>query len=156
RTWSLLGGREIEALVHLPQTNDAEFVASMRVLTGLIVPALFTDANLLALLVCRMVNLGMVRGTTEASCYAYVWLGVLAGPRFGNYAAGFRFGQLGYDLAEQRDFERFRAATWMSFGVLIVPWTRHVRIAGELIRRALAAASAVGDLTTVAYCGEDL
>ena len=29
-------------------------------------------------------------------------LAMIAGPRFGDYQAGFRFGQLGYDLVEQR------------------------------------------------------
>ena len=50
---------------------------------------------------------------------------MIAGPRFGNYKAGFRFGRLGYDLVERRGLERFQARTYMSFGVFIIPWTKH-------------------------------
>ena len=59
RTWSLIGCREIEDLASLPQTLDAEVVATMGVLGRGLSPALFTDANLLSVLVCRMTNLGL-------------------------------------------------------------------------------------------------
>ena len=42
------------------------------------------------------------------------WLSI-AGPRFGDYKAGFRFGQLGYDLVEQRGLKRFQARIYMNF-----------------------------------------
>ena len=42
----------------------------------------------LALVVCRMVNLSLEHGNTDASCQAFVWLGMIAGPLFGNYKAG--------------------------------------------------------------------
>ena len=45
-------------------------------------------------------------------------LGMVAGPRFGDYQAGFRFGQLGYDLVEQRGLKRFQAGTYLNFGNL--------------------------------------
>jgi PAS domain S-box-containing protein len=156
RMWSLLGRREIESLMDLPVMSNAEFVASLDVLTKALDPALFTDANLFSLFICRMVNLSLEHGNTDASCYAYVHLGTVAGPRFGNYQAGFRFGRLGYDLVERPGLERFRARTYSCFGVYIIPWTQHLRAAQALIRRALDAASAVGDLTYVAYSRHDL
>ena len=42
-------------------------------------------------------------------------LSMVAGPRFGNYQAGFRFGKLGYDLVEKRGLHRYQARTYMSF-----------------------------------------
>ena len=65
-------------------------------------PALFTDANLLSLVICRMVNLSLEHGNSDGSCFAYVCLGMIAGPHFGDYKAGFRFGRLGYELVEKR------------------------------------------------------
>src|SRR5215471_20034032 len=140
----------------LPLMSSPEFAASLDVLTKALDPALFTDANLFSLFICRMVNLSLEHGNTDASCYAYVHVGTIAGPRFGNYQAGFRFGRLGHDLVERRGLERFRARTYSCFGVYIIPWTQHLRTGQALIRRAFDAASAVGDLTYVAYSRHDL
>jgi predicted ATPase len=90
--------------------------------------------------ICRAVNLGLEGGNCDGSCFAYVVLGLLAGPYFGDYQAGFRFGRLGYDLVEQRGLKRFQARTYCNFGNIVTPWTRHVRTGRDLVRRAFEAA----------------
>ena len=110
-----------------------------------------------ALVICRAVNLSLERGNCDASCFAYVWLAMVAGPRFGDYrTAVYRFGRLGYDLVEQRGLTRFQARTYMDFGNVVLPWTRHVRAGRDLVRRAFEAANKIGDLTYAAYCGNQL
>jgi len=64
-------------------------LATLDVLTKLGPPAWHTDANLLSLVICRAVNLSLEGGNCDGSCFAYVVLGLLAGPRFGDYQAGF-------------------------------------------------------------------
>ena len=71
RTWSLLGPREIEELVDLPLMREPESVATLDVLTGGLTAAVFTDAHLMSLIICRMV-VGLEHGNTDASCHAYV------------------------------------------------------------------------------------
>ncbi len=61
--------------------------------------------------ICLAVNLSLERGNSDGSCYHYVSLGYIAGPRFGDYAAGFRFGRLGCQLVEERELKRFQART---------------------------------------------
>ena len=51
-------------------------------LIEIVMPAMFTDENLHALVVCRMVNLSLEHGNSDASCFAYVSLGMLAGAAF--------------------------------------------------------------------------
>jgi PAS domain S-box-containing protein len=152
RVWSTLGERPIEALVELPLMSDPTSLATLDVLTKLAVPAWYTDANLLSLVICRAVNLSLEGGNCDASCFAYVTLGLLAGPHFGDYQAGFRFGRLGYDLVEQRGLKRFQARTYMNFGNVVLPWTRHVRAGRDVVRRAFEAANQTGDLVFAAYC----
>jgi PAS domain S-box-containing protein len=156
RTWSLLRDREIEALLDLPLMTDPACAGTLDVLERSLKTALYTDANLLTLLVCGMAKISLKHGHTGASCDGYIWLGMIAGSRFGDYETGFRLGRLGYDLVEKRGLERFKAHTYLSFAVLIVPWTKHVRTGQELIRRAFNAANAIGDLTTAASCGVDV
>jgi predicted ATPase/signal transduction histidine kinase len=149
--WSLLGNRQIEELVDLPLMTNPDVLDVLDVLTGVGSPALFMDTRFLALVICRMVSLSLEHGNSDGSCYAYVWLGILAGPHFGNYQAGFGFGKLGYDLVEKRGLRRYQARTYLSFGTLITPWTRHVKTARELQRRCFNAANRIGDLTYAAY-----
>ena len=99
--WSLLGNRQIEELVDLPLITNPDVLDVLDVFTEIVTPALLTDAGFLALVICRMVSLSLEHGNSDGSCYAYVWLGMLAGSHFGNYQAGFRFGKLGYDLVER-------------------------------------------------------
>ena len=156
RIWSQLGSRTIEALIELPLMNDPAPLATMDVLTKLIVPASLTDANLLALATCRTVNLSLERGNCDASCAAYTFLGIVSGPRFGAYQEAYRFGRLGYDLVEGGGLTRFQARVYMDFGNVVLPWTRHVRAGRDLVRRAFEAANKIGDLTYAAYCGNQL
>jgi predicted ATPase/signal transduction histidine kinase len=151
RIWSLLGSRTIEELIELPLMGDPTTLATLDVLTKVVSAAYFTDENLSSLIICHMVNLSLEHGNSDGSCFAYVWLAVIAGPRFGNYKDGFRFGRLGYELVEQRGLKRFQARTYMCFGNMVMPWTTHVQAGRDLVRRAFDAANEIGDLTFAAY-----
>jgi PAS domain S-box-containing protein len=156
RIWSLLGSRTIEDLIELPLMSDPAILATLDVLTKLGPPSLHTDANLFSLVICRAVNLSLEGGNCDGSCFAYVRLGMVAGPRFGDYQAGFRFGQLGHDLVEQHGLKRFEARTYMCLGAFVLPWTRHIRTGRDLLHRAFQIANKVGDLIYAAYCGDHL
>jgi PAS domain S-box-containing protein len=150
RIWSLLGDRTIEDLIDLPLMEDAASLATVEVLSKLFVPAYFTDANLASLTICRAVGLGLEQGNCDASCVSYVMLARIAGPRFGDYQAGFRFGQLGYDLVERRGLKRFEARTYLCFALYVVPWMKHVRAGLDLQRCVFEAANRIGGLMTAA------
>jgi PAS domain S-box-containing protein len=157
RVWSQLADRTIESLIELPLMSDPASLATLDVLAKIGVPAFYTDANLLGLITCRAVNLSLERGNCDASCSAYVWLSMIAGPIFGDYRiAVYRFGQLGYDLVEGRGLTRFQARTYMDFGDSVLPWTRHVRAGRDLVRRAFEVANKVGDLTCASHCGNQM
>lgn len=149
--WSLLGSRQIEELVGLPLITNGDVRDLLDVFTEIVTPALFVDDKFLALVICRMISISLEHGNCDGSCFAYVCFSMVAGPRFGNYEAGFRFGQLGYDLVEQRGLRRYQARTHKTFAGLTIPWTRHLKIVGEFERRCFDAANRIGDLTYAAY-----
>src|SRR4030095_1730809 len=151
RIWRQIGSRSIEELVDLPLMADPEWRATMDVLTAVVSSALFTDENLLCLVICRMANLSLEHGNSDGSCFAYVWLGMLLGPLFGDYRAAFRFGKLGLDLVEQRGLRRFEARVYLIFGHRVIPWTQPIRTGESLVRRAFDAANKLRDLTFAAY-----
>jgi PAS domain S-box-containing protein len=151
RIWSLLGSRQIEDLVDLPVMTNPDVLDALDVLTEVVTPAYYYDENLSSLVICHMVNLSLEHGNSDGSCFAYVWFAIIAGPRFGNYKDGFRFGRLGYELVEKRGLKRYEARTYMCFGNIVMPWTKHARSGRDLVRRAFDAANRVGDLTFAAY-----
>jgi PAS domain S-box-containing protein len=152
RIWSQLGSRGIEQLTDMPLASDPDVLDILDVLADVHVPALFCDENLSSLVICRMVNLSLAHGNSDGSCYAYVAFATMAGPRFGEYEAGFRFGQLGYELVERLGLKRFQARTYMFFGDIVLPWTKHIRSGRDLVRRAFNIANDTGDLTHSGFC----
>ena len=154
--WRRIGRGAVEALIDLPHMSNPEWRATLDVLAQVVTPALFTDDNLLCLVLCRMANISLEHGNTGASCFAYVWLGMIVGPHFDDYPTAFRFGQVGFELVEQRGMDRFRARVYMSFGNLVSPWTKHVRNGRPLVRRAFKTANEIGDLTFAAYSCNNL
>ena len=102
RMWQQLGNHPIETLHDLPSMADPVACATMDVLTTLTTPAMFTDQNLRALVVGRMVTLSLEHGNSDASCYAYTAVANVLALFFGDCKAGFRFGQVGLEMVQQR------------------------------------------------------
>jgi PAS domain S-box-containing protein len=155
RIWSQFGERSIEDLIKLPLVSDPASLATFDVLVRLGAPARFTDINLYSLAACRGVNLSLEHGNCDASCVAYIRVGMLAGPSFGDYQAGYRLAQLGYELCERYELTRFQGTTYQIFG-LVAPWTKHVKSGRDLLRRAVTSADQIGDLTIGAYSRSQL
>ena len=156
RIWELLGPRTIEELIDLPLITDPDVLDTLDVFTEIMTPSQLFDEHLNSLVICRLVTLSLEHGNCDASCFAYVWLAMFAGPRFNNYKDGFRFGQLGYDLVEKRGLTRYQARIWMNMGSTVLPWAKHVGSGRELVRRAFDAAYRIGDLTFASYSWDQL
>ena len=142
RIWSQLGGRAIEELIDLPLMSEPgirgrpwmSWTRPCRrhcLRTRICFPWSSAGWSISAWSTATA-----MRPATPTSM-----VGAIAGAHFGDYKAGFRFGQLGYDLVEQRGLKRFKARTYMAFGVYIVSWTRHVAHGPRLIRHAFDAAN---------------
>ncbi|WP_256806254.1 AAA family ATPase [Bradyrhizobium sp. Bra64] len=147
RMWRQIGERPIEALLDLPQMADPVARGTMDVLTVLVSPAWYIDENLRRLIIGRMANLSMEYGNSDASCLAYIVLGTVLGPDFDDYAAGYRFAQLGLDLVELQRLDRFKARVYLGYG----SWTRHVSTGRPWLRRAFDAAQQVGDINYASF-----
>ncbi len=147
RIWSQLGSREIEQVIDLPLMDDPTSIATLDVLTKASAPALFTDINLSALVICRAVSLSIEHGNNDSSCLIYVYVSDIAGHRLGDYKNAFRFAQLGCDLVEKRGLKRVQAATYHTFAAMIMPWMKHPLVCAGVTRQAFETANKIGDLT---------
>ena len=150
RVCALLEGHTTDELIRLPLLHDQASLATLDVLTKLVPPAFYADVNLVCLVVCRTLALGLEHGYSHASAPAYVRLGMIVGLRFGDYEAASRLARIGYELVQQRGLGRFQAEVYMNFGH--TPWLMPVRSGRDLARRAFEAARNAGDLTYAAVC----
>jgi PAS domain S-box-containing protein len=156
RLWGRLAARPIEALIDAPPMTDPVARAAIDVLTSLVTPALYTDENLRCLVIGRMGNLSLEHGGSDASSYAYTAVGNVLGLTFGDYEAGFRFGQLGLDLVERPSGDRLRARVYLAFGNLAKPSPRHAWTGRPIARRAFETALQAGDLTYAGFSCNNL
>ncbi|PLP99578.1 trifunctional serine/threonine-protein kinase/ATP-binding protein/sensor histidine kinase [Cupriavidus pauculus] len=154
--WTSLGERSVEELIDLPLMEDPAALATVEALSKLFAPAVQTDANLTCLTICKAVSLSLAHGNCDASCVLYANMGRVAGRRFGDYQAGYRFGQLGCDLVDRRGLNRFEAKTFLCFSIFVVRWVKPVSMCRDLLRRAFAAANRSGDLSYGAYACNNL
>ena len=123
RFWSLLGNRAIEEVVDLPPMQDPEALATLDVVTSLIVPAMYIGNDLGALSYCRAANLNLERGNSELAPYNYAAMGLLASARFGHHDKGYRLGRMACNLRQRRQLNHVGGRTYFVFAAL-VPWTR--------------------------------
>jgi len=151
--WKNLAGRSIGSLIELPRMRDPEMHAAMNVLSALFVPALATDRNLLRLLFCRMVNVSLKYGTTDASPYGYAWFGLLLGPVFNRYKEAYQFGKLALDLIEKHSFLAWKAKLFYVMEMVLL-WTHPLKTALEHSRAAFRIGVEIGDLTYACYGSE--
>jgi predicted ATPase/two-component sensor histidine kinase len=146
-----LGSRPIETLIDLPYLTDPQWRALLDVLVPAVPASIFMDNNLTALILCKMVNVSLEFGNCDASCFAYAILASIFGPYFGDAAAGFRFGELAFQMIEKPGLGRYRARVSSVVAIRVIPWNRHVRASHALTRRAFNIAQETGDLTFAAY-----
>jgi len=152
RVWRALGNRSIEDLIDLPNMTDPDTKAAMEVLSAAITPAVYTDKNLLCLVLCHMVRLSLEFGIVEASASGFVWFAVvLGGPPFGDYQKAFRFGRLAYVLVEKRRMAGQKGRVLVTFASLVNPWTQHIRSSIDILRLGFEAAVQAGDLAFACY-----
>jgi predicted ATPase/signal transduction histidine kinase/tRNA A-37 threonylcarbamoyl transferase component Bud32 len=150
--WNSLGDRQIESLVDLPTMTDPTMRAALGILAVLYPPALMTDLNLVCLCQCKMVDIALRYGNSDATALGYAYFGLFLGPVFGRSQDGYRFGKLGYDLVEKHGLLAYRAKLNLVFGSCTNYWSRHLRNSLDYLNVAFQTAVETGDLTFGCYC----
>ena len=145
----------IEALISLPRSQDEGIVALSELLAILLLPALFTDENLLALLALTAVELSLHHGITDATASSCVMLAAVLVGRFGRYEEGAAFGRLGRAIVDARGLSAYRAKAYLDFS-LVNHWSRPLRTNRDILEQALDWARAEGNFAVASYALNNL
>lgn len=153
RDWLDVNG--VQALRDLPIDTDPLRRAIVDIFAELLPPALYSDQNLLDLMLVRMVHLAIRNGHTDASANGYVCMNQIVGMRYGDHAQARDFGALALHLVDERGLRRYQARVYHTYGTFVVPWTAPAREARGYIVKAFDIANRVGDHTFALYCGRN-
>ncbi len=151
RLCELRGSRSVPSLIDLPLMTDEDSLAIMDVLAAALPPAFFSDEHLVSLILCRMANISLLHGVSEASSLGFAYLGMVGGSYFGEYQVAYSYGRLGFDLADRHGFRRYRARVLMTFAYHVSPWTNDIREERPLLVEAFEDAKQSGDLTYAGF-----
>ncbi|WP_437283672.1 AAA family ATPase [Sorangium sp. So ce375] len=149
--WQALGDGAIEDLLRLPPMTHPECKVVMAVMQSVAGPAIFVDQDLHYLIVLRQVKLSLRYGNADSSAHAYAAFARLFGPRFGQYREAYKFGKLGYDLADRSDLLTVKSLVFTLFGQQVVFWTRHYRETYPYTRAGFSAAVESGDIRMACF-----
>ncbi len=150
KIWELLGDRPIESLAELPLMTDPEMQAAMGVFSMIPASAFHTDANLVYLVICHMVNATMRYGTTGASAHGYAELALILGPLFHRYHDGTRFGKLACRLVDKNGFEAFKAKVFFCAQKAMI-WTEPIHSVITVVRHGIEVGVVTHDLPYASF-----
>ena len=142
---STLESIDIDGLAALPVMTDPASRATLEVIVSFHACASVAGKSFEVLMMCAALRLILERGIHDSACQMFEQLGYVAAWRFGNFEAGVRFGQLGYELVARRDLRRFEGHVGLMFSTLLMPWSKHVRDIRPVIRRTFDVAHATHD-----------
>ncbi|MCU1336084.1 MAG: multi-sensor signal transduction multi-kinase [Bryobacterales bacterium] len=148
--WRNLDGRPIESLIDLPLMTDPELQAAMRVLRWLSEAAYGTDLQLFRLFLCRIVNIGMLHGTSSPFAHALGFFGTLLAPEFHRYSEGYRFTRAAYELVEKHGLIADKASTCLAMG-MVSCFTRPIETARDFCLAAVRSATEAGNVSMACY-----
>ncbi|MEW5977415.1 MAG: sigma 54-interacting transcriptional regulator [Acidobacteriota bacterium] len=149
---SLLEGRSIDELIHLPAMTDPEHRMVMNLLTLIWSSAYISgDQVLTRLISATMVRLSLEYGNTEESAYGYATHTVTVGPIKGDYRSAYAWGELALRVNERFNDQRGRAKIHQQFHAHANYWRRPFQTCVPHSREASRSGLETGDFAYAGY-----
>ncbi len=151
-TMSTLAGKNIEALVDLPEMKDPFQLAVMKILVTMISLIYIGTPELFSHLLCKQVQSAIRYGNAPGSVFLYAAFGVLLCSKLGNnIKAGYRFGALSLSLAEKRNTMEYKGQAIHAVTCYINHWKSPLRETLKLALKGYRSALDVGDFEFASY-----
>ncbi|MDB6145002.1 MAG: fixL 2 [Pseudomonas sp.] len=155
RLKATLGTRSIVSLADLGPLQNSFIKAAVELLASMISPASVTDEKLLFLLLCRMVQLTLKHGVTDASPMGLAWFGVVLAQRFEAYREGLEYADVAYDIVVRQGYVNSEATTLIALDKVSV-WTRPLEFSLSCAEKALKASRSEGDPSMACHANNQI
>jgi PAS domain S-box-containing protein len=150
-------GRSPLTLLDLPAMTHANYLAAMEILSWLGTCAYAANPALMALLICKQIELSIHYGNCPTSIYSYVDYGLMLCGLTGDIPAGCDFGQLALTLLEQLQITSFKSRAWYVVYTYIQHWQAPLQACIPRLQEGFQIGLETGDwdcgsLSAAAYC----
>ena len=148
-----LGDREIASLIDAELMKDPEMVRATELLSRLQAPAFFTNGELFALIVTKIVNLSLTHGHIPPSCFGYGCFGLILSASMAQYQAGYQFGLLSLNLARKLNSPSEIGRAYFHLGQFTSFWVEPLEVTRAYNHEGYLNAIESGDLQYAGYLG---
>ncbi|MBO3461087.1 trifunctional serine/threonine-protein kinase/ATP-binding protein/sensor histidine kinase [Aetokthonos hydrillicola Thurmond2011] len=145
-TQTILGGKAVAELVNLPEMEDPQLRAALRVLVKLNMPAYLAKPELHRLVVLKQVSLCVRYGNTFGSAVAYSQYGLMLCGQVDSISTGYEFGQLALQLLSKFQAREDEAIVLFLVYSFIIHWKEPLTAVSKPILQAYTTGLDTGDL----------
>lgn len=146
-----LRGRDIDALIELPEISNARLLLTLKMMMNLSLSAYFCQPYLASYLAFDIFKITLKHGNSSVSPFAYVVYGAALCGLFKDYAAGHQFGELAMKAKNKFGGSQMTAKVLLYYANGITIWTHHINQVIALNREGLTSARDTGDLNYTVY-----
>ncbi|MEK8020053.1 MAG: ATP-binding sensor histidine kinase [Candidatus Parabeggiatoa sp.] len=111
----------------LPTMNAPNSLMAMRILMRMCVPALMTEPAQLPNIIFTMLRLTLTEGYSPLSAFAYAWYSLLLCGDAKDIEAGYQFGRLALQKANESDDPEIKCKVMDMFAAFILHWKKHAK-----------------------------
>ncbi|MGL5193418.1 MAG: serine/threonine protein kinase, partial [Chroococcales cyanobacterium] len=151
RVETLLADRPVHQIFDLPEMENPETLAALRILITLVSITFVAYPGLLPLVICEQVSLSLEYGNSSGSAFAYAAYGLILS-NWGQFAQGFEFGQLAMEFLEKFNAKSLKARILNQVYSMILPWQQPLRDCLPALQEGYQAGLENGDVEYAAYC----
>jgi predicted ATPase/serine/threonine protein kinase len=150
RTWRALQKLDPDDLQVRPSSGDEDAAAS-RLLVALSAPAYLADANLLAIVMMRIVRRSLAFGMSDVSSHGFAGFGLIVSGLLGRYERARQLAMVAHQLDERFGNPWLAPKVDLMSGIFIQPWTRPFEHCEELLARGCRVALGNADFVYASY-----
>jgi predicted ATPase/DNA-binding CsgD family transcriptional regulator/GAF domain-containing protein len=135
----------------IPPTNDPEALIMMELFASLVGPSFFRNRDVFAVLSAQLIRYIFQHGAPAGSPAVYAAFGMVLTTMFGDFAAGYRIGELAVELARRSGDARLLARTHVLFHAVISQWMKMDEQAADELWEASRVCVESGDYVFGSY-----
>lgn len=146
-----LYGKKLEKFSDLPQIEDEEKAAVMRLLTTVSSSAYLTAPELFILMVLKQVEISMKYGNSIQTPFAFCMYGVILCGVLGEIDSGYQFGKIGLEILRQADNKELAGKTLVVASIFVTHWKDKPDVVLGQLMHAYILSQETGDVEYAAW-----
>ncbi len=147
----LLQGQEISAILEIENSSDPQHQVQLQLLTNMAPSVYLTQPQLYPIIIMQIVNQSLKKGNLAESALGYSSYGLILGSVLGDYALGYKFGQLAIALSEKFNNQAILCRSCFTFCFFVNHWKQPINQTIELENEGYKAGVESGELQFSGY-----